>query len=186
MFPRNSGHINSHQQHRAQGTQIRKLSLQLPLLHTSEGMHTLQFQSNVNPMGTKRGPINTSHGYNAKKTKNPSPSLQPLSIRGLVTLNGIHRLPVTVDRRAVPDTFQKIVLTPIKNFLLRSSNISFVMSIVTFVLVTSFLLKNNSNFSDISYSILSIVRRMFILILPVCLVIFDEPVFTYVRSALTV
>ena len=186
MFPRNSGHVNYHQQHRAQGTQIRRLSLQLPMLHTTEGMHTLQFQSNVNPMGTKRGPINTSHGYNAKQTKNPTPSLQPLSVQGLVTVNGIHGLPVTVDPRADPDTFQKIVLKPIKHFILRSSTISFVMSIVTFVLVTSFLLKNNSIFSDSSYSLLSIVRRMFILILPVFLVIFDEPVFTYVRSALTV
>ena len=186
MFPRNSELINCHKRHRAQGTQIRRLSLQLPLLHTSEGMHTLQFQSNVSLMGTKRGPINTSHGYNAKQTKNPTPSLQPLSIQGLVTLNGIHRPPVTVDRRADPDTFQKIVLKPIKNVLLRSSTISFVMSIVTFVLVTSFLLKYNSNFSDSLYSLLSIVRRMFLLILPVFLVIFDEQVVTYVRSALTV
>ena len=186
MFPRNSGYLNYHQQHRAQGTQIRRLSLQPPLLQTSEGMHTLPFQSNINPTSMKRRPINTSHGSRAKQTKNLTPSLQPLSARGLVTINGPQRLPVTVDPRADPDTFQKIVIKPIKHFLLRSSTISFVMSIVTFVLVTSFLLKYNSNFSDSSYRLLASVRRMFILILPVFLVIFDEQVFTHVRSALTI
>lgn len=84
-----------------------------------------------------------------------------------------------------PILFKKIFIKPIKELLMRSSTISFLMSMITFIILTFVLLKYHSSDEGVdenSFKILSTVRRMFIFMLPVLLVLFDQKVLNYVKG----
>lgn len=84
-----------------------------------------------------------------------------------------------------PILLKKIFIKPIKELLMRSSTISFLMSMITFIILTFVLLKYYSSDEGVdenSFKILSTVRRMFIFMLPVLLVLFDQQVLNYVKG----
>ena len=84
-----------------------------------------------------------------------------------------------------PILFKKIFIKPIKELLMRSLTISFLMSMITFIILTFVLLKYHSSDEGVdenSFKILSTVRRMFIFMLPVLLVLFDQQVLNYVKG----
>ena len=84
-----------------------------------------------------------------------------------------------------PILFKKIFIKPIKELLMRSLTISFLMSMITFIILTFVLLKYHSSDEGVdenSFKILSTVRRMFIFMLPVLLVLFDQKVLNYVKG----
>ena len=84
-----------------------------------------------------------------------------------------------------PILLKKIFIKPIKELLMRSLTISFLMSMITFIILTFVLLKYHSSDEGVdenSFKILSTVRRMFIFMLPVLLVLFDQKVLNYVKG----
>jgi len=114
--------------------------------------------------------------------KNPKLSLGSEVVLGLEEQHEeIKQIHSMID----PILFKKIIIKPIKEFIMRSSTISFIMSIITFIILTFVLLKYHSSDDGVdenSFRILSIVRRMFIFMLPVLLVLFDQKVLNYVKG----
>ena len=114
--------------------------------------------------------------------KNPKLSLGSEVVLGLEEQHEeIKQIHSMID----PILLKKIIIKPIKEFIMRSSTISFIMSIITFIILTFVLLKYHSSDDGIdenSFRILSTVRRMFIFMLPVLLVLFDQKVLNYVKG----
>ena len=79
---------------------------------------------------------------------------------------------------------KKTVLEPIKNFLLRSSSITFVMSMLSVCLLINFQIKLDRN--DLASSSISLIiaYNFFVLVLPVLLIFFDNLVLDYIKSFL--
>ena len=125
----------------------------------------------------------TASGVQFKK--NPKLSLGSEVVLGLEKQDEKREQMKQIHSMIDPILLKKIFIKPIKEFIMRSSTISFIMSIITFIILTFLLLKYHSSDDGIdenSFRILSTVRRMFIFMLPVLLVLFDQKVLNYVKG----
>lgn len=74
------------------------------------------------------------------------------------------------------------VYKPMKDFLLRSSTVSFILSLVGFIVLVKLLSMHDENSTESSLKLLLHLTRAYILILPVFLVLFDDQVVLYAKS----
>ena len=78
--------------------------------------------------------------------------------------------------------WKKLVYKPMKDFLLRSSTVTFVMSLFGIMVLVKILMRYDKDSSDSSIRLLSSVVRIYTLALPVLLVLFDDQVLSYALS----
>ena len=69
-----------------------------------------------------------------------------------------------------------------KDFLLRSSTVSFILSLVGFIVLVKLLSMHDESSTESSLKLLLHLTRAYILILPVFLVLFDDQVVLYAKS----
>ena len=76
----------------------------------------------------------------------------------------------------------KLVYKPMKDFLLRSSTVTFVMSLFGIMVLVKILMRYDKDSSDSSISLLSSVVRIYTFVLPVLLVLLDDKVVSYAKG----
>ena len=76
----------------------------------------------------------------------------------------------------------KLVYKPMKDFLLRSLTVTFVMSLFGIMVLVKILMRYDKDSRDSSIRLLSSVVRIYTLVLPVLLVLLDDKVVSYAKS----
>ena len=92
------------------------------------------------------------------------------------------KIPTDGSTGASTVSLKKMVIKPFKDFLFRTSILSFVLSIVLFFVLIHLHLKFDSSSIDNSFTVLSGVVRIIVLVMPIMSVLFDEQVLTYVKG----
>ena len=94
-------------------------------------------------------------------------------------------LPVKIILKDDSVEFQKRVIKPLKEFFLRSSTISLVMTIVTFFCLINMIINYDRNTSESSIDSMSSVINIMMFVLSILLIIFDENVLNFVSQKLS-
>ena len=98
---------------------------------------------------------------------------------------GVKNLPVKKISKVDSDNFQKMVIKPFKEFLCRSSTISFLVTTITFITLINVIISFETKKSESSFWVLSSSTRIIIFLLPILLVVFDEKVLDFVYLKLS-
>ena len=116
----------------------------------------------------------TANSRSIKQRRHSLPTLYLLDSKGG---NKKKAQPISVK---VP--WKTLVYKPMKDFLLRSSTVPFILSIVGFIVLVKLLSMNDESSTESSIKLLLHLTRAYILILPVLLVLFDDQVVLYAKS----
>ena len=114
---------------------------------------------------------------NSRSIKQRSHSLPTLY---LLDSKGGNKKKAQPIRVKVP--WKTLVYKPMKDFLLRSSTVSFILSLVGFIVLVKLLSMHDESSTESSLKLLLHLTRAYILILPVFLVLFDDQVVLYAKS----
>ena len=112
-------------------------------------------------------------------------SVQQVSTKEIPDQKGVNKLPVKIILKDDSVEFQKMVIKPLKEFFLRSSTISLVMTLVTFFCLINMIINYDRNTSESSIVLMSSVIRIIIFVLPILLIIFDDNVLNFVSQKLS-
>ena len=112
-------------------------------------------------------------------------SLQLTTAKEIYHPEGVKNLPVKKISKVDSDNFQKMVIKPFKEFLCRSSTISFLVTSITFITLINVIISFQTKKSESSFWVLSSFTRIIIFLLPILLVVFDEKVLDFVYLKLS-
>ena len=112
-------------------------------------------------------------------------SLQLTTAKEIYHPEGVKNLPVKKISKVDSDNFQKMVIKPFKEFLCRSSTISFLVTTITFITLINVIISFQTKKSESSFWVLSSFTRIIIFLLPILLVVFDEKVLDFVYLKLS-